>query len=100
MAGTHAVQMPLTLLFIEPHIRSADRPPPYCLLDSSGSIAGSASDSGWAIWQLYTSHLNSQLVLGAATFGIGWALSCACPGPDLLRIVAHEPGSTLPSLNN
>lgn len=30
-----------------------------------------------------------KLILGAATFGIGWGMSGTCPGPAVLRIVAQ-----------
>jgi uncharacterized protein len=41
-------------------------------------------------------HINRDLVLGSALFGVGWGLSGVCPGPAL----ASTPGAILQGLGN
>jgi uncharacterized membrane protein YedE/YeeE len=37
--------------------------------------------------------LDPNLVGGAALFGLGWGLSGYCPGPAVVSIVSHVPGT-------
>jgi uncharacterized protein len=38
-------------------------------------------------------HINNRLLIGAATFGIGWGLSGFCPGPALTSLALPAPGT-------
>ena len=36
-------------------------------------------------------HINKQLIFGAAIFGLGWGLTGICPGPAVANISGGEP---------
>jgi uncharacterized protein len=38
-------------------------------------------------------HIDNRLLIGAATFGIGWGLSGFCPGPAVTSLALLAPGT-------
>lgn len=40
-------------------------------------------------------RVDGALVLGAATFGVGWALAGYCPGPAIVSLATRSPGVAL-----
>lgn len=50
---------------------------------------------GERFWLPTRRDVDARLVLGAATFGIGWGLSGLCPGPALAVLALGPPGAWL-----
>ena len=102
MAGAHVLQMPLTLLLLEPKVEKGI-PPPVCFIEVDGQVSGKPDNFGWTIRGINKrGGVDKRLVVGALSFGVGWALCCACPAPAILRLAAFDAhtSSPWPSVHN